>query len=185
VGVTVGVGVRVGVAVAVGVGVAPEEQEAPLTRQPEIHPPPARSKPNEAVPPAATAPFHEALAKAWWLAESVRTESHDEETEVPDGRSNSTFQLLMAEPVPFMMVHLPSEPVLQSEVFVQVAVTEAADAECVTATTPTSASNSAATLAAILKSEARDGLGTDGTDDLDIVLPPAGALRARITDTIA
>lgn len=105
---------------------------------------------------------------------------------MPDAVSNSTLQLLIVEPVPFVMVHLPSDPVPQSEVFVQVAVTDAAAAECVIAATPMSGSDSAATVTMIRRMRdldtSRDGLGRDGlgTDGLDIVLPtsrgrPGGA----------
>jgi hypothetical protein len=54
----------------------------------------------------------------------------------PGFRSNSTFQLEMLAPVPFVTVHFPSKPVVQSDVFTHDAVTEAADAELAMTTAP-------------------------------------------------
>src|SRR4051812_44391312 len=89
----------------------------------------------------------------------------------------------MAEPVPFMMVHLPSDPVPQLEVCVQVAVTEAAAAAWLSATAPKSGSSSAATKA-VIRAIGDLGTGTDrlgadglGTDGLDIVLPTSRGRR--------
>jgi hypothetical protein len=91
-------------------------------------PVPAAMKPNETEPPTGTMAFQPALANEKCCPEPDRTESQLLLMLVPGGRSNATVQSVTSPGPSFVTVYLPSYPVLQLEVWTNVARAPAANA---------------------------------------------------------
>jgi hypothetical protein len=88
---------------------------------------PEPTKPNGAVPFTGTLPFQDRFVKVTWLPLVAMSAAQKLPIVAPAGRSNSTFQEVMADAPVLLMVTSACQPVPQSETLT-VAVGAAADA---------------------------------------------------------
>src|SRR5690242_14897745 len=86
-------------------GTVVPSQLSPFSLQLDGEPEPAPLKPKETEAPGARVPLYDLFLAVQWVPELVTSASHAEVTDVPEGKSHSTFQeLMLLEPV-FLMVH--------------------------------------------------------------------------------